>query len=50
MVDLMTRFFPDALAAMDRQVVLDTGVLAGAMTNDIDRNLAEKSNRRARGL
>ena len=50
MVDLMTRFFPDALAAMDRQLVLDTGVLAGAMTNDIDRNLAEKSNRRARGL
>lgn len=43
----------DGLAAKikpDYQVVLDSGVLAGAMTTDIDKNLGTRQKRRSKGL
>lgn len=49
LIDLLTRFFPQILAMMDRDVVLDDGTLVGKMTPKIDDELGKILNLKGRG-
>lgn len=41
LIDLLTRFFPQILSTMDRDVVLDDGTLVGKMTQKMDVELGK---------
>lgn len=49
LIDLLTRFFTQILAMMDRDIVLDDGTLVGKMTPKIDDELGKILNLKGRG-
>ena len=49
LIELLSEFFPQILAAMDRDVVLDTGATVGALAVPMNQALGRISSRKDRG-
>ena len=49
LVQMLAEYFPQVLSSMDRQLVLDTGILAGEMAVPMDKALGKLKERKDRG-
>jgi phage-related protein len=50
LLELLAEYFPQVLSAMDRDIVLDSGAMVGAMAVPMNRALGKLSNRNGRGI
>lgn len=49
LISILAEFFPEVLSGLDRQIVLDTGVVAGELAPKMDEKLGRISNHKERG-
>lgn len=50
LLEILADYFPQVLSAMDRDIVLDSGEMVGAMAVPMNRALGKLSNRNGRGI
>ena len=50
LIALLSQYLPEIIKNMAKQIYLDSGVLVGELSNDIDRKMGDIATMRARGM
>ena len=50
LIELLAKYFPEILDGLDKDIVLDDGVIAGRLAPRIDSNLGRILERKGRGI